>query len=250
MSFNASKCYILSLRSNSSFYYQLNDTILQEVPNNPYLGISISNDLKWGNHINNTCRKANSTLGFIRRNLHHSPKPTRRLAYIALVRSTLEYGSIIWDPFLHQDIDKMERVQRKAARFITRDYKSREPGCMTRMLEDLDLPSLQQRRKEQRLAFFYKVVGGSVPAIPPETFLTPIRNKRKIKAKTFDNCVAKNFVESAQLKNSNCFKVPETHSDAYKTSFFPKTISEWNQLEDITISAPTVENFKKLLQVA
>jgi hypothetical protein len=58
----------------------------------------------------------------------------------ALVRSTMEYGSIIWDPYTQQEITKLESIQRRGARFITKDYKSREEGCMTKMLNELNLP--------------------------------------------------------------------------------------------------------------
>ena len=44
MQFNSKKCYILSIKKSSSFYYQLDNTILKEMPNNPYLGLTISND--------------------------------------------------------------------------------------------------------------------------------------------------------------------------------------------------------------
>ena len=73
MRFNATKCYILSIRQKSSYFYQLNGTILKQVDTNPYLGIMLSSDMKWTTHINNICKKASSTLGFIRRNLRHSP---------------------------------------------------------------------------------------------------------------------------------------------------------------------------------
>ena len=56
----------------------------------PYLGITISNDLQWKTHITNIVKKkANSTLGFLRRNPKYNPMECKRLAYIALVRSTL-----------------------------------------------------------------------------------------------------------------------------------------------------------------
>ena len=198
-------------------------------------------------HINSTCAKASSTLGFLKRNLKHCPPSTQRMAYIAMVRSILEYGAIIWDPYLQQDIDNIERVQRKAARFLTNDYRSRESGCVTQMLQKLDLPTLQNRRKELRLAFLYKIANGLVPALPPESFLTPIRNKRKIKAKIFHDCDSKNIVTSSQLLNQQCFQVPQGTSATYKNSFFPKTIVEWNQLSDNVISASTVETFKTRL---
>ena len=71
-------------------------------------------------HINSTVKKASSALSFIRRNLQRCPKASRHIAYVSLVRSLLEYGSMIWDTSTLKDIDKLERIQRQAARFITR----------------------------------------------------------------------------------------------------------------------------------
>ena len=160
MSFNATKCYILSVKKSTTYFYRPNNTILKEVENNPYLGFSISNDLKWTNHItkHNVRKHLLQLMHSFRRNLKHSPAKCRRTAYISLVRSTLEYGAIIWDPYLQSDIDKIEKVQRKAVCFISSDYKSRDRGCVSRLLKDLELPRLQERRKQLRLTFI--VQGG------------------------------------------------------------------------------------------
>ena len=115
MKFIAKKCYLLSTKSKSRHFYTINDQILKQVQDNPYLGITFSDGLKWKIHINNTSKKANSTLGFLRRNLRHCPLPCRKNAYLTLVRSKLEYGSVVWDPYLKNDIDRLERVQRSAA---------------------------------------------------------------------------------------------------------------------------------------
>ncbi|KAL8588919.1 hypothetical protein ACOMHN_012957 [Nucella lapillus] len=130
MRFNAQKCYILSSRSKSTHMYSLNGVFLKQVQQNPYLGVLISDDLKWGKHIANISRKAGSTVGFLRRNLRNCPKECRRLAYIALVRSRLEYAATVWDPYYNQDSENLERVQRQAARFFTKDYRTREPAVI------------------------------------------------------------------------------------------------------------------------
>jgi len=51
------------------------------------------------------------------------------------VRSTLKYGSIIWDPYLVKDINSIGKIQRHAVMFIIRDYTSRDDGIIQRMLE-------------------------------------------------------------------------------------------------------------------
>ena len=59
MRFNATKCYVLSIKSKSQHLYSLSGHILQQVQNNPYLGLQISEDLKWTTHIANVAKKAN-----------------------------------------------------------------------------------------------------------------------------------------------------------------------------------------------
>ena len=92
----AKKCYILSIRNKSQRMYTLDGHILQQVQNNPYLGLQISEDLKWTTLITNVAKKANSTLGFLRRNLRFCPKECKKTAYISLVRSPMEYEAIVW----------------------------------------------------------------------------------------------------------------------------------------------------------
>ena len=65
MKFNAKKCYILSLRSKTSHFYSLEDHILKQVPSNPYLGVHISENLTWSEHICAITKRANACLGLL-----------------------------------------------------------------------------------------------------------------------------------------------------------------------------------------
>ena len=247
MRFNASKCYIMSINTKTPYFYQLSNQVLKIVNQNPYLGVLLSDDMKWGGHISKTVKKANSTLAFLRRNLRYCPQSCKRNAYIALVRSKLEYGAVVWDPHLQQDINILERTQRKAARFITRDYRSREPGSMTKMLANLELDPLVSRRKHLRLALFYRIAQGDIPALPPSDYLTPIRAKRKIKPRNFDDFVYTNVVEDSAVLNTKGYVVRPTSSVELKNSFFPRTTRDWNQLSERVVSAPSLESFKSAL---
>jgi hypothetical protein len=250
MRFNAKKCYVLPTKTQSTFFYKLNDEALAHVEQNPYLGLTISSDLKWGVHITNVCKKAGSTLGFLRRNLGSCSRECRRLAYISLLRSKLEYGASVWDPYLKKDTDRLERIQRQAARFITRDYKSRETGCVTKMLNDLNLKPLQERRKQQRLVTFYKITEGLIPALPPEQFLTPSdhgKSRRTIRPKVYTDCVTTNLVARHAAVHSKAYKVPDASSEQYSGSFFVKTVVEWNQLPEATVQSKSAAAFSTAL---
>ena len=123
-------------------------------------------------------------------------------------------------PYTKNEIAKLENIQRRGARFITKDYKSREDGCMTKMLEELNLPTLATRRQQQRLIFFYKVVEGQIPAIPSKDFIKSNKPKRLIRAKTYSDCETTNIVQSSVRNNSRSVIIPNCKTDQYRHSFF------------------------------
>jgi hypothetical protein len=97
---------------------------------------TITSDLKWGPHINNICNKANSTIGFLKRNLNIANKSVQERAYQSLVRPSLEYSSAVWDPHQQQDKQCLERIQRRAARYVTNRYHN--TSSVSDMLDQLE----------------------------------------------------------------------------------------------------------------
>ena len=229
MKFNATKCYLMSIhrsKSPSSHLYSLNNHILKQVQDNPYLGAQISENLKWTTHIDKICNRANSILGFIRRNLKHSNRNFKETAYISLVRSVLDYASTVWDPYLKKDVDNIEGIQRRAARFVMNDYSRK--SSVTDMMRRLNWRPLAERRREQRLIFFFKIINDLV-AVPADS-LHIVRNQR-----------------TQRNSNTKSVKVITCSTDIYKNSFVPRTIKDWNALPDQLVSVKKAEEFKSAL---
>ena len=67
------------------------DNLISRVSSAQYLGITVTDNLCWNEHINNICKKANSTLGLLRRIFSGCDKKVKDLAYCSLVRLRLEY---------------------------------------------------------------------------------------------------------------------------------------------------------------
>lgn len=160
------------------------------------------------------------------------------------MRSRLEYGSVIWDPYLKGDIDKLEKIQRSAARYIKKDYRSRQEGCVTEMLQDLGLPSLEERRRQLRLMLLYEVVGGRVPAINIEQYLKSQRPKRTIRAKQYEDFVLQNIVDNSICNNNKCFKPIPAKTENFRHSFFVRTVYDWNKLSNDIVNCETLDSFK------
>ena len=180
MSFNPRKCNILQVSRGdpSSHFYQLCGEVLQKVSDAKYLGILISSDLSWDKHISDVAKRANYTIGLIRRNLRHCPRDAKTTEYFSLVRSTTDYCSAIWDPYLEKDKTKLERVNRRAARVVCNKTDPRDHTSITNLLrDDLGWPTLEHRRRHLRLTLMYKICHQQI-AVPPTQFLPPNRPTR------------------------------------------------------------------------
>ena len=224
MSFNPSKCQVIHVTRRKTplqTKYHLHGCVLESVPSAKYLGVTISEDLKWSEHINNITKKANQTLGFLKRNIRVHNKDLKSTAYKTLVRPQLEYASTVWSPHTDLDINKLESVQRRAARWVTRDYQY--TSSVSSMLQDLNWRTLDQRRIDSRLVLLYKVTYDLV-AIPASDYL--IRNTRP-----------------SSRNHPIAYRQITTLKDFYKFTFFPRTIIHWNALPHHIPTLPTLAQF-------
>ena len=150
--FHPEKCQVIRINTKERFerqtVYRLHGHTLEVVDSGKYLGVTISDDLSWHRHVDAVANKASRTLGFLRRNLGECTLEVKSTAYTSLVRPVLDYASPAWDPTSTDDIVKLEKVQRQAARFVHGNYSERNPGCVTRMVKDLGWETLESRRKK------------------------------------------------------------------------------------------------------
>ena len=102
---------------------------------------------EWQKQTEKSCKTANRVLGFIASNFRYKNKELILPLYKSLVRPHLEHAVQLWSPNLRRDIDKIEKIQRKATKMIPeiRNHSYR-----------LDLISLVQRRLLGQLIEVFK----------------------------------------------------------------------------------------------
>ena len=226
MDFNVKKCAILSItrkRSPFLFQYSIFGQPLSRVDHHDYLGVSISHDLRWNDHCHQTIKKANRTLGLLRRTLRPCTKEVKKRAYETLVRPRLEYAAEVWNPHTTTGVNNLEQVQRAAARFIYADY--RRTTHVTPLINQIGWESLHVRRLLAQTSTFFKIHHNLVNI-------------------SFPPCVQPAFYiarHDHQLK----YNFPAASTEAYKFSFYPRSIRLWNQLPATAVSAPSVAAFKE-----
>ena len=95
-------------------------------------------------------------------------------------------------------IGQVEKVQRTAARWTCRRW--RNTSSVGDMLDELEWPSLETRRDQSSLTFFYKIHSGTV-SLDKDKYLTPAPNLRRKRA-SHESQHTRYLAYSDALKNS------------------------------------------------
>ena len=189
------------------------------------MGVTIASDLRCNLHVNNVVAKATRTLNFIRRNCFRCSLEARSLAYVSLVRPHLEYSVAAWDPFTASNVGRLEMVQRRAARFVKRDY--RRTTSVTGLLDELGWQTLVERRRFSRLSLFYRALHGQAGL--------GVDRLRLSQGATRASSGGDHFLQLS------------CRTEVYRNSFFPRTLCDWNSLSASVRSKPSLETFRGAL---
>ena len=220
---NYSKTQFLPItrsRKAPTIYVLINGERIQPCNSVKYLGVTISANLSWSQHISLTCRKAKQHLGLIHRKLNQSPGLIRHQIYRAAVLPKLEYCASVWDPHHLKDINAVDRVQKFAAKVITCEWKSDYPTLCSK----LNWQTLSTRRKIQKLKVCFNIMN-NLSIIPPSTFIPHPH-------------------PSPRHPHSKVLFIPYTSTYAHKFSFFVDVIPLWNSLPPYVINSPSASSFK------
>ena len=167
-------------------------------------------------------------MSFLRRNLKLNNQHLKETAYFSLVRPQLEYASIIWSPWQRRDIEKLEKINRRAARFVTNNFY--HTSSVSSMIQQLGWQQLDTRRHDFRLCFLFKIIHN----------LTCVPLSDIISSNTTTTA------ESAITRRShaNNILVPFARTDTYQHSFGPNACNIWNNLPNHIKEITSIEQFK------
>ena len=224
MDFNVEKCHVVRFGESEKrpiWQYKLGDEIIPSADKEKDLGVVIQKKLDPEDHINQITSKMYHLLANMKTAFTYVDTDMVRKIITTYIRPTLEYASVVWNPYHVKDENKLERIQRAATRWAPelRDLSYEE------RLKALNLPSLQERRKRGAFITLYKCTTGMMEIDNPNFIQYSERTLRghskKLQKKRGENRVRQNF--------------------------FPNGIvDEWNKLPEQIVSAKNINQFKNL----
>ena len=229
MKLNAKKCKIMHIgKKNPRREYHMFDStsnsniILETTEIERDLGVLVSSDGSFSHQVNAAIARANSILGRMRNTFKYFNSNILKTLYLTFIRPHLEFASPVWNALLRQDLDKIEKFQRKVTRYATDlsglNYQER--------LKRFKITTIKERRIRGDLIQYYKIKNGldSINFIKQAKILKSKRpHSQKIDREAFNNCT-------------------------YRHNFLTNRIStNWNRLPSKVVESKSLNSFKASL---
>ena len=145
------------------------------------------------------------------------------------LRPLLEYAATVCDPCTASEIQTIEKVQHRAARWVSNRHH--QTSCVNTILDALGWPMLQEQCRKARLKMFYKFHYGLV-SINSSYLPKPSGSGL-----------------SSRENNTCSYDIPSSRTKYRQMSFFPRTIPDWNSLPPEVVTAESLDCFESRLNL-
>uniref|UniRef100_A0A2S2NJ55 Putative RNA-directed DNA polymerase n=1 Tax=Schizaphis graminum TaxID=13262 RepID=A0A2S2NJ55_SCHGA len=213
---NINKCSIITftrLHKPILFNYSIDHTTLTRVNHIRDLGILLEANMSYSSHINMITNKAFKMLGFIYRNTKNFKNIiSMKMLYFSLVRSHLEFGSMVWSPNYALYINQLENVQYKFLKLTCNKLNlTIDRDSYHFQLTYLGVSLCEIRRSVADLMFLYYLLNGNIDS------------------SELLSMVGFNF-KNHGTRSHNIFVVPSYTTNYSSASFFPRVLTLANSV--------------------
>ena len=156
-------------------------------------------------------------------NVHKCPCHVKEKCFNALVRPLVEYANSLWDPHKQTQIDKLEKINKRAASFITGNCIFAN-GNTERKFSLLGWSTLQERPTKLKVTMLYKICDDLI-------------------------CISKKYlIPATSLRYRLIYVVPHSKLERHLHSLFSSSIPQWNHLPSEIKLFPDLLKFKSAVQ--
>ena len=193
MKLNPAKCKVITFTLRKSPFissYILDCHRLERCERIRDLGVILDDKLTFGHHVDEVVRKANRMLGLLIRSMQTAPcmrgsrfdhRPVMT-AYIAQVRSVIEYASVIWSGAAVSHMARLERLNHRFLMWLAAKTQRGFPSLDYQSLMDhFRYQSVKARMMQADITFMRSIFSGRIDCIElvsKFSLVAPVRRSR------------------------------------------------------------------------
>ena len=226
VSFNPSKTVAMLFTNKAVPFPRLvfDNVELEFVNSHKHLGLTLSSNAKWKDHILNITKSASKVLGMMRALKFRLNRVSLNQMYTSFLRPLLEYASVVWDNCTQTEQDLLDKIQNEAARITTGVTRS---ISLFNLYKEIGWLKLSDRRKYQKLILTFKIIHDLTPNYLSEIFPPHVGNRTEY-----------------PLRNASNIEVIARRTELFASSFVPSSVSLWNELPENIKSITSLSAFK------
>ena len=233
MSFNLDKCVVMHIgQRNNNHLYTMNGADLKTTECEKDIGVYMQPSLKPSIQIAEAVKKANRALGTLLRSLTFRDTKHYIRLYQQQVRCHLESAVQVWSPWLKQDIDNIEGVQKRAIKNC-RGLR----GSYEEKLKCVGLTSLCDRRMRGDMIQTFKILKG-IDHVDYKTWFTKVNECHQ------RTRLAVSVSDNGEILHSENLLEPQSRLDIRRNFFSCRVVQPWNNLPPCVQNAADVQDFK------
>ena len=200
---------------------------ISEVDSHKHLGLYLSNDCTWHQHIKYITDKAWIRINIMRKLKFILDRKSLETIYIAFIRPLIEYGDVIWDNCTLYEKQELDEIQNEAARIATGATRL---VSIAILYKEIGWDSLEKRRTDHKLTLFYKMSHNLTPLYLSSLVPQSVSN-----------------ISRYSLRNSNDLQTIDARTTLHYNSFLPSTVRAWNNVDDEAKQSDSLNTFKYYL---
>ena len=106
------------LRNTDDLNIQIGNNKIETVTSQKILGIYIDENLNWTSHVDKLCTSISSRITLLKKISQYVPENIQKIYYQSYVLPLIDYSSATWGTTNSTNIEKLNKLQKRAARII------------------------------------------------------------------------------------------------------------------------------------
>ena len=217
------------LKRSRKLNIHVGDISIQNVSKQKLLGIYIDENLSWSSHIDYLCSHITTKISLLRHLSEYVPVEILQKFYQGYILPFFDYGSVTWGSASASNIERLTKLQKRAARIILRtDFHTPSE----RMFKELGWSSVPNRIKYNKAVLTYRALNNLTPEYISQC-LQPMSQVHSLSLRSSEN---------------GSLYVPKSRTSLHSGSFSCSAPRQWNTIPQCVREADSLNCFEKCLK--
>lgn len=213
----------------SRLILSIDDNVIERVPKQKLLGVFIDENLSWTPHIDYLCSLISTKISLLKQLSVYVPQNIQKIFYQSYILPLFDYGCNTWGTTSSSNIERLTKLQKRAARIILQaDFRTPSVN----MFQELGWLSIPNRLIYNKAIFTYKALNAMTP--------TYISNLLKPMSTAHNR--------SLRSSSNGLLSVPRSRTALYDRSFSHSAPRLWNSLPQSLRTKSSLNDFKSSLK--